>query len=98
MGRFAIAETTFKPAPGNLLGVEQVTDIFAAQADLIRTSAVIVERVCVADESSLNYVAGVVAQGGDHTMGLPEIRLTAPGDEGPNVVLNELSLMAKCCA
>src|SRR5215467_482072 len=28
----------------------------------------------------------------------PEIRLTAPGVEGPNPVLNERSLIAKCCA
>ncbi len=29
---------------------------------------------------------------------LPEIKLITPGAEGPNVVLNELSLMAKFCA
>src|SRR5882724_8392197 len=28
----------------------------------------------------------------------PEIKLRAPGDDGPNVVLNELSFMAKCWA
>src|SRR6266481_6106258 len=28
----------------------------------------------------------------------PEIKLMAPGDEGPNVVEKELSLMAKCWA
>src|SRR3984893_19559145 len=29
---------------------------------------------------------------------LPEIRLIAPGVDGPNPVLKELSLNAKCCA
>ncbi len=28
----------------------------------------------------------------------PEIRLSAPGVDGPNIVLNELSLIAKFCA
>ena len=28
----------------------------------------------------------------------PEIRLSAPGVDGPKVVPYELSLMAKCCA
>src|SRR5262245_16359550 len=43
--------------------------------------------------ATLSRMSGVVAP-----WVWPEIRFSAPGVEGPNVVLKELSLMAKRCA
>src|SRR5579863_6221000 len=70
VGLAAVGETAFKPAPRDTLLVEQVADVFAGEADLVGTAAVVVERVGIADEGPFNNVAGDVADGGNDAVGL----------------------------
>src|SRR5580692_2476294 len=66
----AITEATFKPAPGDVFGVQQIADIFSAQTYLIGTATIVIEWVGIANQRPIDHVSRDVAQRGDHPVGL----------------------------
>src|SRR6266700_5531454 len=53
------SETTFKPAPGNVLRIEQIANILASHADRVAVGrgAVIIDRIRIADQRSVGGFA-----------------------------------------
>ena len=94
-------EAALKEAPGDARGVEQVADVLAGHLDRWRRcrGADVAGRIGIADEGEAALAVGddvAAGVGLDRSTPLvwPEMRLMAPGVEGPKVVPKELSFMA----
>jgi len=99
-------ETTLEPAAGNSFVVEQVADVHSAKPYSPGSAAVVILRIGITDHGLSTWALIMSPLGPSASVPpvaitgkvFPEMRLRAPGVEGPNVVPNELSLSAKCCA
>ena len=69
-GTVRIRDAFAEPTPRNVLRVEQVADVGAGQAHLVRASAIVIERVGIADQCPIDNVAGDISERGHHTMSL----------------------------
>ena len=98
-------EAALEEAPGHAARVQQVADVLSAELHQRAGCgrADIANRVGIADQREA-AVAVLRSRRRRHStdrltpLVWPEIRLIAPGVDGPKVVLYELSLIAKRCA
>src|SRR5882724_6691414 len=96
VGGFAIAEAALEPAPADAFCIQQIADVFAAHGNCFTRRALVKGRLRITNPATMSPAKNATTLVAPAVW--PEIRLMAPGEEGPKVVLNELSFMAKCWA